>query len=183
MIDKPKNYLNSFEHTNINFKKRKIKVGENYNIDIDEFYEKIQKNINQDVSEYERASMRKVWSCNRLSNMEIEEYIKTCRLFWNYRNFLLESDTCFDFYKLVKTYKKERLRLSNNQKLIIGYKIRNLKDFVNYGITLNNHFEEMCLKILNICKFSTKKAVFFIFKNINPFIEGIKSFQCNRRRD
>ena len=94
-------------------------------------------------------------------------------MFWNYRNFLLESETCVDFYKIVKNYKKERLRLSNNQKAIIGNKIRNLKDFVNFGVTLNNHFEEMCLKILNICKYSIKKAVFFIFKNINPFIEGI----------
>jgi len=117
--------------------------------------------------------MRKVWNCDNLTNHEIEEYLKTCRMFWNYRNFLLESETCVDFYKIVKNYKKERLRLSNNQKAIIGNKIRNLKDFVNFGVTLNNHFEEMCLKILNICKYSIKKAVFFIFKNINPFIEGI----------
>lgn len=171
--EKPTNILLSFDHTNINYKKRKIKVGENYNIDIQEFYQKIHKNISQDITQYERNNMRKVWSCNKLSNSEIEEYLNTCKLFWNYRNFLLESETCVEFYKMLKLFKRENLRLNNNQKNIIGLKVRNLKDFVNYGVSLNNHFEEMCLKILNICKYSIKKAVFFIYKNINPFIEGI----------
>jgi hypothetical protein len=171
-VHRAKSYLSSLEHTNINFKKRKIKVGDNYNIDMEHFYDKLKNCLDEDVTEYERHEMKKVWSSDSLPENEIEAYLKDCRLFWNYRNFLLETDSCTDFYKKVKALKKEKLRLSSNQKFVIVHKVKQLKEFVKFGVNLNNHFEEMCLKILHICKYSTKKAILFLYNNLNPFIEG-----------
>jgi hypothetical protein len=167
--------LLSFDNSEIHYKRKKIKVGENYNISMEEFYDKIENKINVEDYDYERKDMRKVWSRddNPLNEFEMEEYIKTARMFWNYRNLNIENELCSDFFSDLEEHLKENRSRLFNKLSLISHKVELLKKFLKRGITLCNHFDEIALKILHICKYKRRLALLFIYKNVNPYIEGI----------
>jgi hypothetical protein len=166
--------LLAFDNSEIHYKRRKIKVGMNHNIDMEEYYDRIENDINFEEVDYERADMRKVFSGREtsLSEIEIQQYLNKARIFWNYRNLNVENELCADFFEDLNTFFKENKISFNSQAQILNNKINFLKTFLKNGIHLNCHFDEMALKILHICKYKTKIALFFLFKQINPFIEG-----------
>ena len=134
----------------------------------------IENEVNEDEIDYERHDMKKVWSNieNPFSEKEIDQYLKNARLFWNYRNIGLEQELFSIYFNELKTYLKENKELFIKKAKIVQEKIDDLKYYLNQGIHLNNHFDEMALKILYICKFKQKVALIFIYKGFNPFIEG-----------
>ena len=87
----------------------------------------------------------------------------------NYENKTIENDLCSEFYDYFNDYCQQIENLEFLEEA--DNKIKNLKFLINKGIKLDNHFEEMALKILHLCKYSVKKALFFIYKKINPYLE------------
>ena len=173
--DKDKKTLNNFENTDINFKKRKIKIGDNHNIN---FVNYMQQNYKEQIDDQENhLQPRKMFCPNELSDEVINQYLKDAMFFWNYREYNLENSFCSDFMEYIHDIKKE----TNDFETIkmIDNDISIIKSFIKNGLTMNNHFTEMALKILHLCNYSVKKAIYLIYKEINPFleeeIEGFKS--------
>ncbi len=166
--------LLSFDNSEIHYKRKKIKVGENFNVCMEEFYDKIENKMNVEEYDYERREMKKVWSPddNPLDETELEEYIKMARMFWNYRNLNIENELCSDFFADLEEHLRDNRSRLLSKLSLIGHKVELLKKFLKRGITLSNHFDEIALKILHICKYKRKLALLFIYKNLNPYIEG-----------
>jgi hypothetical protein len=164
-----------FDNSDIHYKRRKIRKGENHNIDMDEYYDRIENEINFDEEEYERHDMKKVWSVrdNTLSDRELTEYLNTARIFWNYRNLNVENELSADFFDDLNIFLTENKMYCSNKGQLIQNKVILLKKFLKNGINFNCHFDEMAMKILHICKYKTKIALMFLYKQINPFIEGM----------
>ena len=97
--NKKENLVLSFTHTDPQYKRCKIKIGANRQCNMYEYTDKYENQINFDEEEYERKDLIQVWSMekNPLSEEELNNYIKTSRLFWNYRNIHIEEDLCSDF--------------------------------------------------------------------------------------
>ena len=175
-LNSRENYLllNIF-HSNPQYKRRKIRIGANRQCNIYEFTEKYEKEINFDEEEYERNQLKQVWSVskNPFSKEEIDKYLKTARLFWNYRNFNLENELCADYYEECEKIMKKQ-NISDKLKKKIIKLMKELKELVRRGIDLNCHYDEMSLKMLYLCNFKMKVALFFLYKQLNPFIEEIE---------
>lgn len=165
----------SFDHSNSQYKRRKIKIGVNHNINMYEFTNRYENQINFDDEEYERNQLKQVWSCsmNPLSQSEINSYIRTARLFWNYRNMFIENDLCGDFFEECEKLMKGK-KMSEKRKERINKLKKELKELLRRGVDLNCHYDEMALKMLHICKYKTKVALLFLYKQLNPFIEEIE---------
>ena len=67
--------LLSYNHSNPQYKRRKIKIGMNHQCDIYEYTDKYEKQINFDEEEYERNQLKQVWSVskNPFSKEEIDK--------------------------------------------------------------------------------------------------------------
>jgi hypothetical protein len=148
---------------------------------MDEYFDKIENEINLDEVDYERADMKKVWSAdtNNLTEEEIGEYLRTARIFWEYRNLNIENELCADFFNDLDDYIKENKIHFFNKGSMIREKTEALKKFLKMGVHLNTHFDEMALKILHICQYKQKVALLFLFKGINPYVEGNKMLIIN----
>lgn len=163
--------LLSYEHSNPQYKRRKIKIGINHNVDMYEFTDRYENQINFEDDEYERKQLKQVWSCsNPLSPEEISSYVKTARLFWNYRNMFLENELCSDFFEECERLMKGK-KMSEKLKERIHKLMTELKGLVRRGVDLNCHYDEMALKMLHICKYKVKVALLFLYKQLNPFVE------------
>lgn len=167
--------VNSYDHENPQYKRRKIKIGMNHNIDMYEYQDRYTNQINFDEDEIERNDLKQVYSCsqNPLSNSEINNYLKKARLFWNYKNPLLEKELCSDFFEecdKVLGKKKFSEKFKNRIKKLI----KELKNLVRRGVDLNCHFDEMALKMLHICQYKQKVALLFLYLQLNPFIEEVE---------
>ncbi len=164
----------NFDNSDIHFKRRKIRIGENHNLDMEEYYDRIENFINFEDEEYERQDMKKVWSVkeNPLDDINLRNYLNTARIFWNYRNIYVENELSADFFEDLNTFLNENKIYYSNKGQVIQSKITLLKKFLKNGINFNCHFDEIALKILHICKYKTKIALMFLYKQINPFIEG-----------
>ena len=101
---------------------------------------------------------------------EINEYVKTARLFWTYRNMFLENELCADFFEECDRLMKGK-KMSDKLKERIHQLIDELKGLVRRGVDLNCHYDEMALKMLHMCGYKTKVALLFLYKQLNPFIE------------
>lgn len=173
--EKENKILISFEHSNPQYKRRKIKIGINYNIDMYEYTDRYENQINFDEEEYERQQLKQVWSfsLNPLSNEQINAYLKSARLFWTYRNMFLENELCFAFFEeceRVMKGKKHCEKLKNK----INKLLSDLRGLLRRGVDLNCHYDEMAFKMLHICRYKTKVALLFLYKQLNPFIEEIE---------
>jgi hypothetical protein len=166
--------LLSFDNSEIHYRKRKIKIGMNHNLSMEEYYDKIENEMNLDEVDYERSDLKKVWSAekNPLSEEELRKYLNTARIFWEYRNLNIENELCADFFIDLDDYIKENKIHYLSKGSLIREKVEGLKKFLKMGINLNTHFDEMAMKILHICRYKTKIALLFLFKGINPYIEG-----------
>ena len=167
--------LLSYNHSNPQYKRRKIKIGINHQCDIYEYTDKYEKQINFDEEEYERNQLKQVWSVskNPFSKEEIDKYLRTARLFWNYRNLNLENELCADYYEECEKIMKKK-NISDKLKGKIIKLMKELKELVRRGIDLNCHYDEMSLKMLYLCNYKMKVALFFLYKQLNPFIEEIE---------
>ena len=167
--------LLSYNHTNPQYKRRKIKIGINYQCDINEYKEKYENEINFDEEEYERNQLKQIWSVskNPFSNEEIDNYLRTARLFWNYRNLNIENELCCDYFEECDKILKKK-NLSEKLKKKINQLIKELRELIRRGIDLNCHYDEMSLKMLYLCNFKMKVALFFLYKQLNPFIEEVE---------
>ena len=165
--------LNIF-HSNPQYKIRKIRIGVNRQCNIYEYTDKYEKKINFDEEEYERNQLKQVWSVskNPFSKEEIDKYLKTARLFWNYRNLNIENELCGDYFEECEKIMKKKL-LSDKLKKKINKLMKELKELIRRGVDLNCHYDEICLKILFLCNFKMKVALLFLYKQLNPFIEEI----------
>lgn len=208
-----KRTLHTFDHTDINFKKRKIRVGEDYNIDFSNinnesnannhsnqsftnnqllsnsgtysnnangYFHKNNENEVKIVDAFENSKPNKIFNginCP-LTPSQIDNYLKNAFFFWNYRNIDVENELCSEYYKYYDEYIS---KADDDDEFLDQLEFKHLcvKNLVEYGICLNNHFEEMALKILHLTNYSIKKALFFLFRSINPYleeeIEGFKS--------
>jgi hypothetical protein len=166
--------LNIF-HSNPQYKRRKIRIGVNRQCNIYEYTDKYEKEINFDEEEYERNQLKQVWSVskNPFSKEEIDKYLKTARLFWNYRNLNLENELCADYYEECEKIMKKK-NISDKLKKKILKLMKELKELVRRGIDLNCHYDEMSLKMLYLCNYKMKVALFFLYKQLNPFIEEVE---------
>ena len=175
-LNSRENYLllNIF-HSNPQYKRRKIRIGANRQCNIYEFTEKYEKEINFDEEEYERNQLKQVWSVskNPFSKEEIDKYLKTARLFWNYRNLNLENELCADYYEECEKIMKKK-NISDKLKKKILKLMKELKELVRRGIDLNCHYDEMSLKMLYLCNYKMKVALFLLYKQLNPFIEEVE---------
>ena len=167
--------LNSYDHNNPQYKRRKIKIGNGHQLDIYEFTDKYENKINFDEEEYERNDLKQVWSVlkNPFKKEEIDKYLNTAKLFWNYRNMFLENELCADFFEECENIMKKK-KISEKLKNKIHQLMRELKELVRRGIDLNCHFDEMCLKMLHLCNYKMNVALLFLYKQFNPFIEEIE---------
>ena len=167
--------INSYDHNNPQYKRRKIKIGNNHQLDIYEFTDKYENKINFDEDEYERNDLKQVWSVlkNPFKKHEIDQYLNTARLFWNYRNMFLENELCADFFEECENIMKKK-KISEKLKNKIHQLMIELKELVRRGIDLNCHFDEMCLKMLHLCGYKMNVALLFLYKQFNPFIEEIE---------
>ena len=140
-----------------------------------EFTDKYENKINFDEEEYERGDLIQVWSMekNPLSSEELENYMKTAKLFWNYRNIHIEEDLCADFF-IECEQKMKNKKIVSKLKNKITKLIKELKELIKRGINLNSHYDEMSLRILHLCKYKTNVALFFLYKGLNPFIEEVE---------
>lgn len=172
-------YLIALDNSCTQFKKRKCKVGINHNIDINEYYNKIETEINLDDLAHERKNIRRVWSnCkNPLNDNEIDYYLKIAKIFWNYRNLNIENEINSDFQdEIIKFMNNNNKILSNSKRNAVESKMNEIKKFIEKGIGLNCHFDEIALKILHIAKYNVNLALFFLYKNFNPYLEGRLDF-------
>ena len=168
-----KDLLSNYEQS-AEYKRRKIKIGLDHQIDIYEYKEKYENEINFDEEEYERNQLKQVWSVskNPFSKEEIDKYLKTARLFWNYRNLNIENELCGDYFEECEKIMKKKL-LSDKLKKKINKLMKELKELIRRGVDLNCHYDEICLKMLFLCNFKMKVALLFLYKQLNPFIEEI----------
>ena len=173
--EKEQNLLQSLTHTDPQYKRRKIKIGTNRQCNMYEFTDKYENKINFDEEEYERNDLVQVWSVekNPLSKEELDNYINTARLFWNYRNIHIEEDLCSNFFQECEQKMKSK-KILPKLKNKISKLIKELKELIKRGINLNSHFDEMSLRILHLCKYKTNVALLFLYKGLNPFIEEIE---------
>ena len=167
--------LLSFTHTDPQYKRRKIKLGSNRQCNMYEFTDKYENKINFEEEEYERNDLVQVWSDekNPLSPEELNNYIYTARIFWNYRNIHIEEDLCADFF-LECEQKMKNKKILPKLKNKITKLIKELKELIKRGISLNSHYDEMSLRVLHLCKYKTNVALLFLYKGLNPFIEEIE---------
>lgn len=177
-IVKEKKSLHKFDNTDINFKRRKIRIGDNFNININSYFKD---EYDYDIDEcYERGRPKKVFSghASPLSKDTIDEYLRNAMFFWDYNNMTVEEELCSEFHQYIDDFCK---KIDDKEFLDqIEQKVKILRNFVSKGVHMNNHFEEMALKILHISKYSTKKALYFLFKKMNPFLEEeIEGFKCD----
>ena len=140
-----------------------------------EFTDKYENKINFEEEEYERNDLVQVWSMekNPLSEEELNNYINTARLFWNYRNIHIEEDLCADFFQECEQKMKNKKILPKLKNKITKL-IKELKELIKRGINLNSHYDEMSLRVLHLCKYKTNVALLFLYKGLNPFIEEIE---------
>ena len=173
--EKEQNILLSLTHTDPQYKRRKIKIGSNRQCNMYEFTDKYENKINFEEEEYERNDLVQVWSVekNPLSEEELNNYINTARLFWNYRNIHIEEDLCSDFF-LECEQKMKTTKILPKLKNKITKLIKELKELIKRGISLNSHYDEMSLRVLHLCKYKTNVALLFLYKGLNPFIEEIE---------
>ena len=173
--EKEQNILLSLIHTDPQYKRRKIKIGSNRQCNMYEFTDKYENKINFEEEEYERNDLVQVWSVekNPLSEEELNNYINTARLFWNYRNIHIEEDLCADFF-LECEQKMKNKKILPKLKNKITKLIKELKELIKRGISLNSHYDEMSLRVLHLCKYKTNVALLFLYKGLNPFIEEIE---------
>ena len=173
--NKKGNLVLSFTHTDPQYKRCKIKIGANRQCNMYEYTDKYENEINFDEEEYERKDLIQVWSMekNPLSEEELNNYIKTARLFWNYRNIHIEQDLCSDFFEECNKKMKNKNILPKLKNKITNL-IKELKELIKKGIDLNSHYDEMSLRILYLCKYKTNIALLFLYKGLNPFIEEIE---------
>ena len=166
--------LNIF-HSNPQYKRRKIRIGVNRQCNIYEYTDKYEKEINFDEEEYERNQLKQVWSVskNPFSKEEIDKYLKTARLFWNYRNLNIENELCGDYFEECEKIMKKKL-LSDKLKKKINILMKELKELIRRGVDLNCHYDEMSLKMLYLCNYKMKVALFLLYKQLNPFIEEVE---------
>ena len=136
-----------------------------------EFTDKYENKINFEEEEYERNDLIQVWSKERnpLSEEELNNYIKTAKIFWNYRNIHIEEDLCTDFFQECEQKMKNK-KISPKLKNKITKLIKELKELIKTGINLNSHYDEMSLRILHLCKYKTNIALLFLYKGLNPFV-------------
>ena len=174
-VNKEESLLLSLTHTDPQYKKRKIKLGANRQCNMYEFTDKYENKINFEEEEYERNDLVQVWSVenNPLSEEELNNYIQTSRLFWNYQNFHIEEDLCDDFFQECEQKMKNK-KIQPKLKNKITKLIKELKELLKRGISLNSHYDEMSLRVLHLCKYKTNVALFFLYKGLNPFIEEIE---------
>ncbi len=167
--------LSSLVHTDPQYKRRKIKIAANRQCNMYEFTDKYENKINFDEEEYERNDLVQVWSVekNSLSEEELNNYINTARLFWNYRNIHIEEDLCADFFQECELKMKNK-KIMPKLKNKITKLIKELKELIKRGISLNSHYDEMSLRVLHLCKYKTNVALLFLYKGLNPFIEEIE---------
>jgi len=172
-------YLIALDNSCTQFKKRKCKVGVNHNIDINEYYNMIENEINLDDVVYERQNIRKVWSNakNPLKSEEINNYLKIGKIFWNYRNINLENELHSDFNEEIIKFMNNNKNISTSKRNIIENKLNEIKKFLDKGVNLNYHFDEIALKILYIARYDVNLALFFLYKNFNPYLEGKDLFK------
>ena len=173
--EKEQNPLLTLTHTDPQYKRRKIKIGTNRQCNMYEFTDKYENKINFEEEEYERNDLVQVWSVekNPLSKEELNNYINTARLFWNYRNIHIEEDLCADFFQECEQKMKNK-KILPKLKGKITKLIKELKELIKRGITLNSHYDEMSLRVLHLCKYKTNVALLFLYKGLNPFIEEIE---------
>ena len=173
--EKEASILSSLTHTDPQYKRRKIRIGPNRQCNMFEFTDKYENKINFEEEEYERNDLIQVWSVekNPLSEEELNNYINTARLFWNYRNIHIEEDLCADFFSECEQKMKTK-KISPKLKNKITKLIKELKELIKKGISLNSHYDEMSLRVLHLCKYKTNVALLFLYKGLNPFIEEIE---------
>ena len=166
-----KELLLSYEQSTL-YKRRKIKIGVDHQCDIEEFTEKYENEIDFDEEEYERNQLKQVWSVskNPFSKDEIDKYLRTARLFWNYRNFNIENELCGDYFEECEKIMKKKSISEKLKKKIIKL-MKELKELIRRGVDLNCHYDEMSLKMLYLCNYKMNVALLFLFKQLNPFIE------------
>ena len=169
------NLLSSLAHTDPQYKRRKIKIGANRQCNMYEFTDKYESKINFEEEEYERNDLVQVWSTinNPLTEEELNNYINTSRLFWNYKNIHIEEDLCADFFQECEKKMKNK-KIQTKLKNKITKLIKELKELIKRGINLNSHYDEMSLRVLHLCKYKTNVALLFLYKGLNPFIEEIE---------
>ena len=167
--------LLSLAHTDPQYKRRKIKIGSNRQCNMYEFTDKYENKINFDEEEYERNDLIQVWSKenNPLTEEELNKYIETAKIFWNYRNVHIEEDLCADFFQECETKMKSK-KIVPKLKNKITKLIKELKELIKRGINLNSHYDEMSLRVLHLCKYKTNIALLFLYKGLNPFIEEVE---------
>ena len=167
--------LLSLVHTDPQYKRRKIKLGSNRQCNMYEFTDKYENKINFDEEEYERNELIQVWSKenNPLTEEELNKYIETAKIFWNYRNVHIEEDLCADFFNECETKMKSK-KIVPKLKNKITKLIKELKELIKRGINLNSHYDEMSLRVLHLCKYKTNIALLFLYKGLNPFIEEVE---------
>jgi len=167
--------LLSLVHTDPQYKRRKIKLGSNRQCNMYEFTDKYENKINFDEEEYERNDLIQVWSKenNPLTEEELNKYIETAKIFWNYRNVHIEEDLCADFFNECETKMKSK-KIVPKLKNKITKLIKELKELIKRGINLNSHYDEMSLRVLHLCKYKTNIALLFLYKGLNPFIEEVE---------
>jgi len=173
--EKEQNLLLSLTHTDPQYKRRKIKIGTSRQCNMYEFTDKYENKINFEEEEYERNDLVQVWSKERnpLSEEELNNYIKTAKKFWNYRNIHIEEDLCTDFFQECEQKMKNK-KISLKLKNKISKLIKELKELIKTGINLNSHYDEMSLRILHLCKYKTNIALLFLYKGLNPFVEEVE---------
>ena len=167
--------LLSFTHKDPQYKRRKIKIGTNRQCNMYEFIEKYENKINFDEEEYERNDLIQVWSKenNPLSEDELNKYLNTARMFWNYSNVHIEEDLCADFFQECESKMKGK-KIGTKLKNKILKLIKELKELIKRGISLNSHYDEMSLRVLHLCKYKTNIALLFLYKGLNPFVEEVE---------
>ena len=167
--------LLSLTHTDPQYKRRKIKLGANRQCNMYEFTDKYENKINFDEEEYERNDLIQVWSKenNPLTEEELNKYIETAKIFWNYRNVHIEEDLCADFFQECESKMKSKKIVPKLKNKIMKL-IKELKELIKRGINLNSHYDEMSLRVLHLCKYKTNIALLFLYKGLNPFIEEVE---------
>ena len=96
-----------------------------------EFIEKYENKINFDEEEYERNDLIQVWSKenNPLSEDELNKYLNTARMFWNYSNVHIEEDLCADFFQECESKMKGK-KIGTKLKNKILKLIKELKELI-----------------------------------------------------
>ena len=121
---------------------------------------------------------KRVFIHNKLSDKELEEYLKSAKFFWDYRQENLENELCSDFFE----YFDDLIKGNDDKEFKKATKLKKdgLVNFIEFGKTMENHFQETALKILHIMNYSTKKALYTLYKKLNPFLEeDIEGFKTD----